>query len=352
MKRLKNILLYAGLDEEQFLSLTPNVWEINRKSLKLYSLIAVITFNALFVATWVTRSFADVNRQLYGVMLVLNNAVYLCSLWVLPKTPALVQPLGFLFMTGLYAFSLAVTGLHPEYPAVSTIVLLFAIPFLLLYRPISLVILSLLVMAGLCLFSHVFKENELAVTDTWNAISVGLIAITVETLQQCNRFKMLHQEKKLVYLSNTDLLTGARNRNRFENQKKLYAQFCASCLSCVYVDVNGLHALNDREGHQAGDRLLITAARAMIAEFGEDHTYRIGGDEFVCFSPDTGEAEVRERMQRIEKTLTAMQYSVSWGAATQQKTGIDMHGLTTDAEAAMYAAKERYYQHPGHERRR
>ena len=352
MEALKKVLLYAGLDREQYQSLIPKVYESNRKSLKIYSLLAAVAFTGLFLASWATHSFADVNQQLYGIMMLLNIAIYLSTWLLLPKTPAMVQPMGYLFMAGLYVFSLVVTALHPEYPAVSIFVLLFAVPFLLICRPVSVIAMTLLVMGGLCLISYRYKVPELAVTDYWNTASFGFVAIAVATVQQCNQYKMLQQEEKLVYLSNTDLLTGAKNRNRFENQKTVYAQLCDQCLSCIYIDVNGLHALNDSEGHLAGDRLLIAAARAMIAEFGEDHTYRIGGDEFVCFSPDTAEKEVEARMRRIERTLEAQGYSISWGAATGQKTVIDMHSLTTGAEAEMYAAKERYYQQPGHERRR
>jgi len=352
MKSLMKILLYAGLEEKQFRSLIPKVYTSNRKSLKIYSLLAAMAFTGLFVASRVTHSFADVNQQLYGTMMLLNIGIYLCARLLLPKTPSLIQPTGYLFMGSLYVFSLSVTALHPEYPAVSIFVLLFAVPFLLICRPVSEIALTLLVMVGLCLVSYCFKAPELAVTDYWNTVSFGFVAIAVATVQQCNQYKMLYQEEKLVYLSNTDLLTGAKNRNRFENRKTVYAHLCDRCLSVIYIDVNGLHALNDSKGHLAGDRLLIAAAHAMIAEFGEDHTYRIGGDEFVCFSLDTGEEEVEERMQRIERTLDAQGYSISWGAATEQKAVIDMHSMTTSAEAEMYAAKDRYYQQPGHERRR
>ena len=351
MEKLKKILLYAGLERDQFQSLAPDVLQANRKSLNTYALLAIIAFAGLFAVSGLTRSFADINQRLYGFMLLLNIFLYLCVWQLLPRVPALILPAGYLFMGGLYAFSLAVTALHPAYPAVSTVVFLFAVPYLLMDRPIRMIIMTALVVIAQSMISLRFKSAELASTDYWNAISFGAIAIVVETVQQCNKYRMLLQEDKLAYLSNTDVLTGAKNRNRFESRKEEYAQFCDKCLSCIYVDVNGLHALNDKEGHLAGDRLLIAASHALIDAFGKDDTYRIGGDEFVCFSADTEKEVVRQRMLHIDETLAKKGYSVSWGAATQEKAAIDMRSLTTEAEEEMYAAKRRYYQQSGHDRR-
>ena len=351
MEKLKRILLYAGLEREQFHTLAPDVLQANRRSLSTYVLLAVIAFAGLFAVSGFARSFADVNHRLYGYMLLLNVGLYLCVWLLLPRIPSLILPVSYLFMGGLYFFSLAVTALHPAYPAVSTVVLLFAVPYLLTDRPIRMIGMTAAVVIALGVTALHYKSMDLASTDYWNAVSFGAVAIVVETVQQCNKYKVLLQEEKLAYLSNTDVLTGAKNRNCFEYQKEGYAQLCDRSLSCIFVDVNGLHALNDKEGHLAGDRLLITASHELIDAFGENDTYRIGGDEFVCFSIDTEEEEVRQRMQKIDQNLAKKGYSVSWGAATQEKESIDMHSLTTEAEEEMDAAKSRYYQQSGHDRR-
>ncbi len=85
-------------------------------------------------------------------------------------------------------------------------------------------------------------------------------------------------------LANTDSLTGIRNKTAYATQiAKLdqmiedgNAEFCI-----VMIDVNFLKKVNDTYGHERGNEYLINACRLVCSVFGEDHVYRIGGDEFV-----------------------------------------------------------------------
>ncbi|MBR3747895.1 MAG: GGDEF domain-containing protein [Selenomonadaceae bacterium] len=47
------------------------------------------------------------------------------------------------------------------------------------------------------------------------------------------------------------------------------------------IDVNFLKKVNDTYGHERGNEYLINACRLACSVFGEEHVYRIGGDEFV-----------------------------------------------------------------------
>lgn len=77
-------------------------------------------------------------------------------------------------------------------------------------------------------------------------------------------------------------------------------------LAVAFVDVDGLKAANDTEGHEAGDRLLQAVASVLVGRLrGQDVVFRFGGDEFVCVLPDTAEsvahallADVRARAER------------------------------------------------------
>lgn len=82
------------------------------------------------------------------------------------------------------------------------------------------------------------------------------------------------------------MLTGLLNRNSYEKNVLEYPGRCRESVTCIYVDVNGLHTLNDSKGHAAGDEMLRAVAGALRDCFGEKDVYRIGGDEFVVFARD------------------------------------------------------------------
>ena len=58
----------------------------------------------------------------------------------------------------------------------------------------------------------------------------------------------------------SDALTNLGNRNRFEKTIQAFEFDKHGCgtLGCIYIDVNGLHEINNHLGHQAGDRMLKT----------------------------------------------------------------------------------------------
>ena len=56
------------------------------------------------------------------------------------------------------------------------------------------------------------------------------------------------------------------------------------------IDINGLKSINDNYGHEYGNELIIAAAKNIERVFGNEHAFRIGGDEFaVIFRGGTAE---------------------------------------------------------------
>lgn len=352
MKTLKSLFLYAGLSQSEYDALQPVSQAENRKNLRVYTAVAAVLFAVLLLANAVLHGFAMVNMPVYLVMLAINLALYACVRWALPKRPRLTTPLCYAFIIALYAFSIWVTLLHPERPAVTAIVLLLAVPFLMLDRPSSLAALITGVVIVLCALSFRYKAADIAEADCWNAVSFGLVGIAAEVFQMRLRFRMLSQGERIRHLSRTDMLTGARNRNCFDESLPRYAAQCAEDVICVYADVNGLHELNDTKGHRAGDVMLQAVARALIDAFGEENTYRIGGDEFVAFCVDAPVEDVRDGIREIIREVSAAGYSVSVGASCHAREELDTGLLVKEAESYMYKEKRKYYEQGGHDRRR
>lgn len=151
-------------------------------------------------------------------------------------------------------------------------------------------------------------------------------------------------------LADTDVLTGLLNRNCYEKNIVGLPAACNESLTCIYVDVYGLHELNNTRGHGAGDRMLQEVAKTLQKEFGERNTYRIGGDEFVAFAMDAAQEAVEKKLAQINTHLSERGYHVSIGIC-REDVPVGMNRLIKQAETLMYEEKRRYYQQTGTDRR-
>lgn len=104
-------------------------------------------------------------------------------------------------------------------------------------------------------------------------------------------------------LSNTDQLTGLKNRNAFEvDMKNLISSNIHDIIGVVSIDLNGLKIVNDTYGHQAGDRYIRSAADIIQMHVQENEiVYRVGGDEFIILVKQAKEEGVLELVQKIEQ---------------------------------------------------
>jgi len=118
------------------------------------------------------------------------------------------------------------------------------------------------------------------------------------------------------------------------------------------MDVNGLHELNNMKGHPAGDVMLRFIAEQMRECFGEEHTYRIGGDEFVAFLLDQDTEAVIAKLDKLNESIEKKQYHVAIGYDIVDKENLNMNALIRAAETKMYQSKSQFYKDGGRERRK
>jgi diguanylate cyclase (GGDEF)-like protein len=106
-------------------------------------------------------------------------------------------------------------------------------------------------------------------------------------------------------------------------------------LALAFVDVNRLKAVNDTQGHLAGDGLLKQVAEALRTKLRPyDVIVRFGGDEFVCALANMDAADVRGRFADIIETLETNGYPapISFGVADLED-GDDLERLLARADA-------------------
>lgn len=131
-----------------------------------------------------------------------------------------------------------------------------------------------------------------------------------------------------------------------------------ACFTVAVFDLNGLKTINDNYGHECGDKAIVDAAKVLIAVFGRDRLYRIGGDEFIAVLE--GEDEIEGLFEALDRAITEANkqekeyktpLSMSKGYALyDQERDKEYREVAHRADDAMYADKAEYYK--GHDRRR
>ena len=153
---------------------------------------------------------------------------------------------------------------------------------------------------------------------------------------------LLSAYRQVQRLGIEDQSTGLLNRNAFDKYVAERRDRTLPLVTCVFADVNGLHRLNNEQGHAEGDKLLRTAAEALRQEFDYKSTFRIGGDEFVAFSETLDGDICGKKMRRVSAELAKKGYSIAFGIDSRRDAeGLDV--LIRRADAAMLNNKVEYY---------
>ena len=173
-----------------------------------------------------------------------------------------------------------------------------------------------------------------------------LVAMSnVDTERRRDRALALAQEQ-----INRDALTGVKSKHAFVEAEKrwnaLMQQQKAEPFAVVWCDLNGLKAVNDTRGHQAGDEYIREACRAICNVFKHSPVYRVGGDEFVAVL--TG-ADFENRASLLERLEAANDEHIRSGGViiacgmSELRTESDScFGTVVErADAAMYEDKKR-----------
>ena len=142
----------------------------------------------------------------------------------------------------------------------------------------------------------------------------------------------------------TDGLTGLNNRQCFERRLMDFAHMGAKTISCVYMDVDGLHVLNEKKGHQAGDDVLRMVSKELSTLWRKENIFRVGGDEFVIILPDVESEITLSRIDILRADIEKEGYHVSIGFSITNGNQIDMAKAISEAETYMYKEKTRYYE--------
>lgn len=174
-----------------------------------------------------------------------------------------------------------------------------------------------------------------------------LRALVDERTQQ-----LLESQRQLEKIAYFDGLTGLANRRLFNDElRRLLAQSqrTGTAFALLLIDLDHFKQVNDTQGHDAGDALLVAVALRLQAAVREtDRVARLGGDEFAVLlhnlDDDADVATVCERIfaafaQPVEHNAQRLKPQGSIGAALCPRHGQAPEALYKAADMALYAAK-------------
>ena len=343
MEKIKRLLLYAGATPEEFAQVQQEMHLYNYNRLVAFLAISII-FLLISAVYAVFSVVLAPNLPAYLIVLSISCLLLPITLYVGRRSRAGLRICLFLFLSSLYSLGIYLsTVTSPGGPATAFIAFLLMLPTLFIMPPLenacSVVIWDMVFF----LFVSVSKDARIIQIDTLNGIIYGCISIIASTYVMHMMMQNFITRARLRYVAENDQTTGLRNRNAFEREQNDIPGRCRRTLSCVYMDINGLHELNNAMGHQAGDIMLREVADELKKQFGDELTYRMGGDEYVAFAPDLSEDRLHEKVRTFSLAIEQKDYHAALGWATCETASLRMENLLRIAESRMYEAKSAYY---------
>ncbi|MFT4271917.1 MAG: diguanylate cyclase [Pantoea sp.] len=164
-----------------------------------------------------------------------------------------------------------------------------------------------------------------------------------EAMQEYRQVVSLHIEKLNDEVM-TDPLTGLANRRGFSVLAK---QFDGEMVQCaVAIDIDHFKNINDRYGHDAGDKVLVSLADLMRRTCRtRDVISRFGGEEFIVLLPYTSLTDAAQTAERIRKVVSTTDFpfvgrmTISAGVAALNDCAGNRDGMLRRADEALYEAK-------------
>jgi len=182
-------------------------------------------------------------------------------------------------------------------------------------------------------------------------IAVALFLIGGAVIFNVRRLRA--SEALLREESRTDPLTGLPNRRSLlESARHQLAHAARHRLpvSVLVIDVDHFKDVNDRSGHDAGDRVLAILARVLRDTIREEDTIaRFGGDEFVAILPGADCWDAEPVAERCRRAVEAAALSLEGGSGPiTVSVGVAQHvgslspapeEIIARADRALYRAK-------------
>jgi len=172
----------------------------------------------------------------------------------------------------------------------------------------------------------------------------------LEARVEARTHELQEANERLEELASIDSLTGASNRRHFMELAKAEisrAKRQGLPLSVIMLDIDFFKSINDRYGHEIGDKVLVALAATIHATLrGGDIFARMGGEEFIVMLPGQGLTEALPMAERLRLLIAQNEVpgcpariTVSAGLAGLENESDEIVDLLRRADRGLYRAK-------------
>lgn len=317
------------------------------------ALFCVTTFVATFVffiAKYVGKHKPE--RQVLARLLIcrvglgcLIGLLYGVAIFLLPQP---IEQSAVLFLLCLYLCAIAVAifqySMIPAYYILFILSVLLPVMSYFIINPSSF---------GYLMIFFVVSGSSVFITKGIKVSKSEIRSITVNISLQAEVAEHVITRKKLQEMALFDSLTKVANRHFFEDSAEdalERAKVSKQSIALLYIDLNNFKVINDRFGHEVGDKVLIEAAsRIKMKIRHSDILARFGGDEFVVvlenYSLDVIKVDLIDSIrvtlnEDIEIEGKQLELRASVGVAMFPQDGNSLRDLLHNADTRMYNQKK------------
>ena len=195
-----------------------------------------------------------------------------------------------------------------------------------------------------------------AIQEFRTSVLIFLAALFVATVIMfiLSHKRETEEKRVLENLSIHDPLTAVMNRRAFDfTARQYFGKAMKIEASLLFIDIDYFKQVNDKFGHEAGDKILVEFSAALRELFGDEgYISRHGGDEFVVLVRNADKVKVTKQLELLQQKAEKIKPSddpaeygdfsltFSCGAAVFPADADDLKSLEAGADSALYIVKK------------
>ena len=205
LSRLKSLLLYAGIGQEEYSVISPMIWKGNIKTLRMTIGFALCIGLAFLIPNLLIRP--DYSRPY--IILVLGSLLTIAVLMLMRHFNMHCTKLymavcyGQLFLIFLYSCLLSIQPANHDLPGVSVIVFITLLPLTIDDRPIRMFAFIIVEASIYSIFSYYCKDTRAFLGDIEDTLSFSLVAMGLYAVICTRNVKELYQNMRIERIQNS-----------------------------------------------------------------------------------------------------------------------------------------------------